>query len=82
MSSTPNGLGGLELEKFPDALPTIEVSAPANKSADTPDAGLRSLDHCKHSQSCRVATGLSCVPEQLCRLSAIFYVPQLSANAQ
>ncbi|CZR51854.1 related to sphingoid base-phosphate phosphatase [Phialocephala subalpina] len=47
MSSTPNGSGGLELEKFPDAPPTIEVSAPADRSADTPDAGLRSLDHYK-----------------------------------
>ncbi|KUJ23182.1 sphingosine-1-phosphate phosphohydrolase-like protein [Mollisia scopiformis] len=42
MSSTPNG-SGLELEKFPDAPPKIAINAPA----DTPDAGLRSLDHYK-----------------------------------
>jgi hypothetical protein len=42
MSSIPNG-SGPELEKFPDAPPSIEIS-PAE---DVPDAGLRSLDHCK-----------------------------------
>ncbi|KAH7409308.1 sphingosine-1-phosphate phosphohydrolase-like protein [Cadophora sp. MPI-SDFR-AT-0126] len=43
MSSTPKGSGGLELEKFPDAPPSIAVTAPE----DAVDAGLRSLDHYK-----------------------------------
>jgi hypothetical protein len=45
MCPTPNGSGGPELEKFPDspAPPTIAITAPV----DVPDAGLRSLDHCK-----------------------------------
>jgi hypothetical protein len=47
MCPTSNGSGGLELEKFPDAPPTIAVTAPE----DVPDAGLRSLDHCKPSKT-------------------------------
>ena len=35
---------GLEREKFPDAPPLIAITAPE----DVPDAGLRSLDHCKY----------------------------------
>ena len=46
MSSIPNG-SGPELEKFPDAPPSIEVTAPE----ETPHAGLRSLDHCMCSPS-------------------------------
>jgi hypothetical protein len=46
MSTTPNG-SGPELEKFPDAPPTIEITAPE----EVPDAGLRSLDHCEYSRS-------------------------------
>jgi hypothetical protein len=45
MSTTPNG-SGPELEKFPDAPPSIEVTAPE----EVPHAGLRSLDHCTYSQ--------------------------------
>lgn len=45
MSTTPNG-SGPELEKFPDAPPSIEVTAPQ----EVPHAGLRSLDHCTYSQ--------------------------------
>jgi hypothetical protein len=44
MSSIPNG-SGPELEKFPHAPPSIEVTV----AEDVPDAGLRSLDHCKPS---------------------------------
>lgn len=44
MCPTANGSGGLQLEKFPPAPPSIEITAPE----DVPDAGLRSLDHCKH----------------------------------
>jgi len=44
MCPTSNG-SGLELEKFPDAPPTVAVTSPE----DVPDAGLRSLDHCKFS---------------------------------
>jgi hypothetical protein len=44
MSSIPNG-SGPELEKFPDAPPSIEVTAPE----EIPHAGLRSLDHCMSS---------------------------------
>ena len=43
MPPTPNG-SGPELEKFPDAPPSIEVTAPE----DVIDAGLRSLDHCQY----------------------------------
>ncbi|KAG4444515.1 hypothetical protein IFR05_000106 [Cadophora sp. M221] len=43
MSSTPKGPSGLELETFPDAPPSIAVTAPE----DVIDAGLRSLDHYK-----------------------------------
>ena len=46
MSSISNG-SGPELEKFPDAPPSIEVTAPE----ETPHAGLRSLDHCMYSPS-------------------------------
>jgi hypothetical protein len=46
MSTTPNG-SGPELEKFPDAPPSIEVTAPE----EVPHAGLRSLDHCTYFQS-------------------------------
>ena len=46
MSTTPNG-SGPELEKFPDAPPSIEVNAPE----EVPHAGLRSLDHCTYFQS-------------------------------
>lgn len=42
MPPTPNG-SAPELEKFPDAPPSIEVTAPE----DVIDAGLRSLDHCQ-----------------------------------
>jgi hypothetical protein len=44
MSPTPNGTG-LELEKFPDAPPTIAITT----AEETPDAGLRSLDHCEYN---------------------------------
>lgn len=43
MSSTPKGSSSLELEKFPDAPPSIAITAPE----DVIDAGLRSLDHYK-----------------------------------
>jgi len=43
MSSTQPG-SGLELEKFPDAPPTIAITAPE----EVPHAGLRSLDHCMY----------------------------------
>jgi hypothetical protein len=46
MSSIPNG-SGPELEKFPDAPPSIEVTAPE----EPPHAGLRSLNHCMYSPS-------------------------------
>lgn len=46
MSSIPTG-SGPELEKFPDAPPSIEVTAPE----EAPHAGLRSLDHCMCSPS-------------------------------
>lgn len=46
MSSIANG-SGPELEKFPDAPPSIEVTAPE----EPPHAGLRSLDHCMYSPS-------------------------------
>lgn len=49
MCPTPNSSGGLEFEKFPDAAlppPTIAITEPE----DVPDAGLRSLDHCKFVQ--------------------------------
>lgn len=42
MSSTANRFGGLELETFSGAPPSIAVTAPG----DVIDAGLRSLDHC------------------------------------
>jgi len=51
MYSTPNGSLG-ELEKFPDldeeALPeiVIESSPIPPKPSETPDAGMRSLNHC------------------------------------
>jgi len=45
MRPTSNAADGLELEKFPDAPPSIAVTAPE----EVPDAGLRSLDHCKVS---------------------------------
>jgi hypothetical protein len=44
MCPTANG-SRPEVEKFPDAPPSIEITAPE----DVPDAGLRSLDHCKYS---------------------------------
>ena len=44
MCPTEHG-SGPELEKFPDAPPSIAIIAPE----DVPDAGLRSLDHCKYS---------------------------------
>ncbi len=37
---------GPELEKFPDAPPTIAITT-ADGASETPDAGLRSLDHCE-----------------------------------
>ncbi|KAJ5051719.1 uncharacterized protein L3040_001492 [Drepanopeziza brunnea f. sp. 'multigermtubi'] len=43
MSSTPNRSSGLELDNFPNSLPSIAVVAPG----DAVDAGLRSLDHYK-----------------------------------
>ena len=43
MCPTANG-SGLELEKFPDAPPSIAITVPE----DVPDAGLRSLDHCRY----------------------------------
>jgi len=46
MTPTQNG-SGPELEKFPDAPPSIEDTAPE----DVIDAGLRSLDHCQYPYS-------------------------------
>jgi hypothetical protein len=43
MCPTANGPAGHQLEKSPNGIPAIEVSSPE----DAPDAGLRSLDHCR-----------------------------------
>ncbi len=57
MCPPTNGSDGLEQEKFPDADPDANFNSNANFNAspsiaitvpeEVPDAGLRSLDHCR-----------------------------------
>lgn len=43
MCPTANGPAGHKLEKPPNGPPAVEITSPD----DAPDAGLRSLDHCR-----------------------------------
>ena len=75
MCPTANG-SGPELEKFPDAPPSIAITAPE----DVPDAGLRSLDHCKYSLGIRFISINILVVQHLERIRSIVMTNAIRAS--